>query len=161
MLSLLCLGGIFLYLQQPVVGILQGMNRFFRIFVHYAIADVLYIAALLYLQYRAAFTVERFLLLFILNDVMIFALNYGYLKKITGFRINLRKAYFAPVIALAAGFIPMNFSYEQITAMPLHGLLSMTLSALLFLLCYSFTLYLSGVIDKKAISSLLSLHKHR
>lgn len=160
MLSMLCLGGIFLYLQQPIVGILQGMNRFSRIFIHYCIADLLYIAALWYLQHYSLFTTERFLFLFIINDVILFFLNYFYLKKITGFRINVWKAYFAPIIALAAGFTLMIFSYQQLTGTPLTEFMSMILSALLFLLCYSFTLYLSGVIDKKTISSFLSLHKH-
>lgn len=160
MLSFLCIGGIFLYLQQPVVGILQGMNRFSRIFLHYCIADSFYIASLLYLEYRTAFTIERFLLLFIINDIIIFGLNYFYLKKITGFRIHVGKIYIAPVIALTAGFIPMIFSYQQLLGIHCTNFISMLLSAMLFLLCYFFTLYISGVIRKETISSLLSPHKH-
>lgn len=159
-LSILTLGGIFLYLQQPIIAILQGMNRFFRIFLHYCVADVLYIGALIYLGTYGPFSVERLLLAFMINDVIVFALNYFYLKHMTGFRMPLVKTYFAPLLALTAGFIVMIPAEKYIMQTNITSICSMILSACLFLLLYLFTLYISGALDRELISTLLSRHKH-
>lgn len=155
-LKVLCLGGIFLYLQQPIIGILQGMNRFYPIFIHYCIADVIYIASLIFLMVTNTFCIKYFLYSFILNDFLVFILNFIYLKKITGFKTDFKNTYFAPIISLCGGGIILIFFEKCIMQTNITNILSMTLSACLFLLCYIFTLYLNGALDKETISSLLS-----
>lgn len=160
-LAILALGGIFLYLQQPIITILQGMNCFSRLFLHYCIADILYIAALIYLDLCHQFTVEGFLIIFIANDILVFGLNYFYLKHITRFHLSSLKTYFAPLLAIAAGTIVMISAEKHIMQTNITNFTSMILSACLFLLIYFFTLYISGALDKEIISSLLSRRKHR
>ena len=160
-LSFLSLGGIFLYLQQPVITILQGMNRFSRLFFHFCAADILYLAALAALWICGAFTVQRFIAVFIANDVLLFALNYFYLKRITRFRISVIKTYAAPLISSAAALIAAVSAEKYFMQTNITNLWSMILSACLFFLMYVFTLYISGALDKELISSLLFRRKHR
>ena len=159
-LSFLSLGGIFLYLQQPVITILQGMNRFSRLFFHFCAADILYIAALAALWICGAFTAERLMAVFIANDLMLFGLNYFYLKRITHFRLSFIKTYAAPLVASAAALIAVISAEKYIMQTNITNLWSMILSACLFFLMYVFTLYISGTFDKELISSLLSRRKH-
>ena len=160
-LAFLSLGGIFLYLQQPIITILQGMNRFSRLFLHYCTADFLYLAALILLGVYGSFSTERFMIIFIANDVLLFALNYLYLKRLTRFRISVLKTYFAPLLAVAAGFIVILPAEKYMMQTNITNLWSMILSAFLFFLLYFFTLYISGALDKEFISSLLSRQKRR
>ena len=159
-LAFLSLGGIFLYLQQPVITILQGMNRFSRLFIHFCVADILYLAALAALWICGAFTDERFMAVFIANDLMLFGLNYFYLKRITHFRLSFIKTYAAPLVASAAALITVISAEKYIMQTNITNLWSMILSACLFFLMYVFTLYISGTFDKELISSLLSRRKH-
>lgn len=160
-LSVLCLGGIFIYLQQPIIGILQGMNQFHTIFLHYCIADVIYIGTLVFLMITDQFTINYFLIAFIFNDIFVFVLNYVHLKKLTGYKTDLYKVYLAPVLGISSGMMAISLLEKHIMQTNITNILSMTLSACLFLLCYIITLYISGALDKNTISSFLSSHKHR
>ena len=158
-LSILCIGGIFLYLQHPLIGILQGMNQFRQIFIHYLIANALYIATLYYLYLSDNFSVLLFLIIYTLDDLFIFTMNYIYLKKITGFKINVLKVYINPFIALVSGFIVMIFFEKNIMQTDTTNILSMMLSACLFIICYLIILFFSGTLNKRIILSILSSHK--
>lgn len=160
-LALLSIGGIFLYLQQPILTILQGMNRFNRIFVHLCIADALYLISLLFLDFYGLFSVNHLLLLFIGNDILVFMLNYFCLIHMTGTKIPIWKTYFAPILSVFGGFIVLIAAEKKIMQTNIPEIGSMILSACVFLLFYFLTMYFSGAIDKKTISELLSRQKHR
>lgn len=160
MLAFLSLGGIFLYLQQPVIGILQGMNQFHRIFIHYLIADLLYIISLICLYHTKTFSQDIFILIYILNNLLLFAFNYGYLKKITKFRCPWGKTFMVPLFGIICGFTVLFCFVNKIMQTNTMEIPSMILSASIFFLIYLSVLYIGGTIDKKLISSFLSRHKH-
>ena len=137
------------------------MNRFSRLFFHFCAADILYLAALAALWICGAFTVQWFIAVFIANDVLLFALNYFYLKRITRFRISVIKIYAAPLISSTAALIAAVSAEKYFMQTNITNLWSMILSACLFFLMYVFTLYISGALDKELISSLLFRRKHR
>lgn len=161
LLSLLCLGGIFIYLQHPVIAVLQGLNRFRRIFINYCIADFAYILALFILGQSGYFSPQWLILLFILNDVLMFLLHYRYMKKITGCKIAFVQTYLLPLIACTAGLILMLFVEKQIMQTNIAEILSMTLSACVFLTVYFFTMVISGAFDKHFIARLLFPKRQR
>lgn len=161
MLSLLCLGGIFLYLQYPVIAVLQGLNRFRRIFVNSCIADGLYLIALYLLGRSAYFSVQSLILLFILNDVVLFILNYYYMKKVTRCKISFLQTYFLPLLACVAGLLLMLPFEKYIMQTNITEIISIILSACVFLIVYFFTMLISGAVDKRFIASLLSSKRHR
>jgi stage V sporulation protein B len=161
MLSLLCLGGIFIYLQHPVIAVLQGLNRFRRIFINYCIADSIYIIALFLLGKSSYFSVQSLIFIFILNDVLMFFLHYIYMKRITGCRIAFTKTYLLPFIACLAGLLLMLPFEKYIMQTNITEMLSMTLSACVFVIVYFFTLMISGAFDKNTIKGLLSSKRHR
>ena len=151
MLSILCLGGIFLYLQQPIIAILQGMNRFTAIFIHYCIADVLYLTFLYLLGHSAYYSTEAMLILFLADDAVVFTLNYIYLKKITHFGISRLKTYFTPLLGVFAGFTVLIPAEKYIMQTNITEIVTIILSACLFLFIYLLTLYLSGAVNNPTV----------
>lgn len=161
MLSLLCLGGIFIYLQHPVTAVLQGLNRFRRIFIHSCIADSSYLVSLFLLGRSGYFSVQWLILLFILSDVLMFFLQYFYMKQITGCKICFTRTYLLPLVSCVAGLLMMLFFENKIMQTNFADIVSMILSACVFLIVYFFTMLISGAFDKHFISRLLFPKRHR
>jgi stage V sporulation protein B len=161
MLALLSLGGIFIYVQQPIIAILQGMNRFGRLFCHYAVTGAVYLAGLFFLGRSDSFSLHWLILVFLSDDLLLFLINYLYLKKLTGFHVPILKNYLSPLLFAAVSFILMDFIQKQMTRIPVTDIAAVTVSACCFLFLYLSLLILFGVIDKALISSLLPRQKRR
>lgn len=161
MLSLLCLGGIFIYLQHPIIAVLQGLNRFRRIFIHYCIADFSYLIGLYLLGRSAYFSINGFILLFILNDVLMFFLNYAYMKKITGARIPVIQTYLMPLLSSIGGFIVMMPAEKWFFAAGISEIINLLLSAAVFLIVYCAVMIISGALPFSSVLNLLARKKRR
>ncbi len=103
LLSLFCLGGVLLYMQQPMVAVLQGLNCFKQLLICLVLGDGLYIILLLFCYLRGNFTIEQGIVAFIINDA---ALLFSYiilLKVKTGVHMRLMRNIFFPLLYSLGG----------------------------------------------------------
>ncbi len=161
LLSLLALGGIFIYMQQPLTGILQGMNRFSRLLLHYFLTGILYLSALCFADYHTSFSPQILIFVFLFDDFILFIINYLYLKKISSFHVPFFKIYIAPLFISVFAYIVMIMTENEIMRISLKDLIILLPSACCFLFVYVILLFLFKVIDKKFILNLLFSRERR
>lgn len=144
MLSLLCLGGIFLYLQQPVIAILQGLNCFKAIFFNLLVSDAVYISLLFYCYLRGSFSITMAILLFIVNDVFICGTNMLYLRYKTKIRFSFLDILVKPLLSSFAGLSAMEIFNKNLPLLQGESVLQILLKSIIFLIVFAFTFFLCG-----------------
>lgn len=159
-LRILCVGGYFLYLQQPLVSALQGMNKFRIIFTVYFIGYFSYLIALIYLGKIHLFSEQNIIFAYISCDLIIFIILYLYLTLKEKIRFQFLQWFFIPILGICGGFIVSEFLKNKIQTV-FTEIIGITLSALIFLLIYFVIIFLCGIPDKETVTSFLQRRKHR
>ncbi len=132
MLSLFCLGGILLYLQQPIVAVLQGLNYFKQLLLCLFIGDGAYIIMLFACYLRQDFTIEMGIIAFIINDIILLTSYIILLKRKTGVKMGLIRNTLFPLFYSLAGLCVtyilkqhLNITELNITAILCFGVVFM------------------------------------
>lgn len=144
MLALLCMGGIFLYMQQPVIAILQGLNCFKAIFINLLVSDIIYIGLLFYFYLQGSFTITTAIILFIVNDILLCVTNTAYLKYRTKLKLGIFSILVKPAISSFAGLFAMEIANKYLPFLHGEDILQILLKALIFLAIFVFTFFLCG-----------------
>ncbi len=152
MLALLCLGGIFLYLQQPVNAIMQGMNFFSMLLLNIVIANGLYAALLFFSYAQGRFEIETAIYLTILNHALLTVLNMVYLKIRLKIRFHPVKLFVTPLLSACGGLFCLEMIRVYLPGLGREDILSIFLNSIVFLFVYLLVLYLFGGFDKKMFS---------
>ncbi|MDO4542870.1 MAG: oligosaccharide flippase family protein, partial [Bacillota bacterium] len=103
MLSLFCLGGILLYMQQPIVAVLQGLNHFKELLFCLILGDGAYILLLALCYLKGDFTIEQGIIAFIINDAILLTSYIVLLKRKTKVKMKLIRNTFFPLCYSLAG----------------------------------------------------------
>lgn len=154
MLALLCLGGIFIYLQQPVNAIMQGLNYFSMLFLNISIANGLYAALLCYFFRQGHFEITTAIYLLLFNHTLLTVLNMIYLKIKIKIKFRLLKLFAIPLLGVTGGLFTLEIIREYLPFLAGESILSLLINCIIFLFVYALVLYLSGGIDKDAFSRL-------
>lgn len=157
-LTLLSMGGIFLYLQQPMVGILQGFNAFKELLVCLVIGDGAYIAMLVFSFYSGNFTIERGVICFILNDIILMICYLFLLKR----KFKIKMYLFSILIyPLLSSFVSLFFIYiiKKYLTSTVSNLWELMLSGILFIFFYILILFFSGGLHPSMFNRFLKRKK--
>lgn len=103
MLSLFCLGGILLYIQQPMVAVLQGLNSFKALLFCLILGDGIYILLLAFCYFKGNFTIEQGIISFIINDAVLLTSYIILLKRKTKVKMRLFRIILFPALYSLAG----------------------------------------------------------
>ena len=144
MLALLSLGGIFLYLQQPIIAVLQGLSCFRAIFVNLFVSDALYVLLLLAFYLRGSFSITVAILLFIGNDVLRCTLNLIYLKIKTRLRISSLQFFFKPLLCSVTALFAMVAVTKNLPLLQGEDIGHILLQSVLFFVVFFFMFFLVG-----------------
>ncbi|MCG9967643.1 stage V sporulation protein B [Pelotomaculum terephthalicicum JT] len=105
-LSVIALGGPFLYLVQTTTGILQGLGKASRPFRNLVIASFFKIAGIYYLTGMPQLGVQGTSAAFVIYFIIMSLLNLIDVRRFTGLKIELCKLLFKPLLAgVGMGFV--------------------------------------------------------
>lgn len=158
MLTLLAMGGIFFYLQQPLIAVMQGLNYFKSILAILCIGDGLYILLLALGCYHGNFTMEQGIIYFILSDIILWATAMIYLKRKIRIRFRLFKTMILPLFVSLFGLFVLEALSQRLPS-SIPELLAVTMLGIAFCAVYLLLLYWMGGIDKELIARLSSRGK--
>ncbi|MEG1867718.1 MAG: polysaccharide biosynthesis protein [Clostridiales bacterium] len=141
MLALFSLGGILLYLQQPMVAVLQGLNYFKELLLCLVIGDGLYIVMLVICFMRQNFTIEMGIIAFIINDIILLTSYIILLKFKTKIKLNLMGFTFIPMAYTFCGLFGvyiikqyLNITYPNIWEIMIFGIVFIAIYLIMLLL---------------------------
>ncbi len=161
MLSLLCIGGIVIYLQQPINAIMQGLNYFNMLLLNIIIANGLYAALLFFFYRQGNFQISTAIYLLFLNHGLLTILNMVYLKIRIHIKFRPLKIFLIPLLSVLGGLFVLEKIREYLPLLAGENILSLFLCSIVFLFVYLFILYAFGGIDKKVFTRLLENKKKK
>jgi len=145
-LRLLSLSGVFLYLQQTMLGILNGLARESAILVNTMTGSIIRIAAIWFLMPRMG--VDAYIYAIIAGSIITIAFNFREISKLTGISIDAGQWLLKPLSASLAGvffvFAFRNFLLNWDLPLKLLRLLTVVTAFLILAAIYLVT----GIIKK-------------
>lgn len=158
-LSILALGGPFLYLQQTVTGILQGLGQADRPLKNLLIASVFKITGIYYLTAVPSLTIRGTAVAINLGYMIMAVLNYLDLKKSIGLRLNFGYCLGKP-LAATAGMLTVMWAWREYMFRP-DSIWTIGTFLLLGGLTYLFILLVLGGVHSYDLSRLRSFFRLR
>jgi len=156
-LSILALGGPFLYLVQTTTGILQGLGKASRPFINMAVASLFKITGIYYLTGVPQFGVQGTAAALAVYYMIMALLNLADVRKYTGLEIRLPKLLFKPLFAAAVMSIVILLSKSYLFACTHSESLATMGTVLGGMFIYVLILILSGGISIKDLNRLKSV----
>lgn len=146
-LSILALGGPFLYLVQTSTGILQGLGKASRPFRNLVIASLFKITGIYYLTGVPQFGVQGTSAALVIYYMIMALLNLADVRKFTGLEIKLHKLLLKPLSAATGMSFVILLLKSYLSACTHSGFLVTVGTALTGLIVYILILILNGGIS--------------
>ncbi|MEW6276251.1 MAG: stage V sporulation protein B [Bacillota bacterium] len=159
-LSVLAIGGPFLYLQQTTIGILQGLGRADRPLQNLVIASLFKITGIYYLTAIPGVNIQGAALSLVTGYVIMSMLNYRDLKSITKIRPDWHYVLSKPLLASLGMAVVIWQAKENIPVLIASPVLQLASSMLLGGTAYLVLLVITGglhIYDLNRLKELLKL----
>jgi stage V sporulation protein B len=160
-LSVLAIGGPFLYLQQTTIGILQGLGRADRPLKNLVIASSFKITGIYYLTAIPGVNIQGTALSLVAGYLIMSLLNYRDLKLITNLRLDWHYAFSKPLLASLGMAIVIWQAKSNLPALISPPLWQLGLSLLLGGITYLGLLIVTGGLHIYDFARLKQLLKFR
>jgi len=159
-LLIMALAGIFLYLSQTCVGILQGLGRPLLPFKNMVVSSTLRLAGIYFLTAVPGFNIMGAAAALAADYIFTACLNMADLHKVTGLTLNLREILVKP--AFCAGVMGLVTIAAKGFFFGRSGAPGVSLMAVISLggLVYGLVLLFSGAIDKGDLNRLVTIFRH-
>jgi len=145
-LRLLSLSGVFLYLQQTMLGILNGLARESAILVNTMTGSLIRIAGIWFLM--PILGVDAYIYAIIAGSIITIAFNFREISKITGISVDVGQWFLKPLSASLAGvlfvFVIRSFLYNWDIPLKFCRLLTVVIAFFILTAIYLVT----GIIKK-------------
>lgn len=158
-LAVLAIGGPFMYFQQTVTGILQGLGRAEKPFKNMVIASLFKILGIFFLTSMPQLGIHGTALAMVMFSMIMAWLNYLDLRNLTGYRMEIRSTILKPLMATAIMTSTIWYARSFIAANWGINLLSVSGLLLMGGIVYLISLFATGGITAEDLQKFKTIKK--
>lgn len=152
LLSFTC---IFLYLQQILMGVMNGLGKQGLLLFNSIVGSIIRIACVYFLI--PTYGIPAYIIGMIISSMIVCVLNFITIVRNTGMVIDLRRWVFLPLAVTLILFISSKYIYSFFNFMKLYTPVQTLFAVVAYIIIALFLMALVGVIDWREILQLLGL----
>jgi stage V sporulation protein B len=154
-LYLLSFTSVFIYLQQTLLGIMNGLGKQGICLRNSMVGYVIRIAFVIYLI--PVYGIKGYIVGMVVSSAVVCALNLGTVVKTTGMILDIRNWLIKPGIIGVIMFVIGRYVFYFFTIFKLSGILTILMAIFGNVLIAFILLFLFGVLDKKEMMKLIGI----
>lgn len=145
-LQILSIGGFFIYIQAPIISIMQGLGRVRAIFANQIISGIIFIIAIYKLV--PEHNISGASIALIAFSFVYAILNLIYLKRNFNIKYNFNRIIIKPIFATAISLIALKWTATVVTAHLANVYLLIIIPSIICLIIYAIILKILGIFPK-------------